>query len=210
MCRRWSRRCARTRSAAVRAAARGRSAGRRPRRWSRRGRTRRRSCRASTPSASALATALRTEKADAVREAAALALGDLGARRAAPWAALAQALKDKHPGTVKAAAQALRRMGKDARDAQARAAGAAGGQEGRRRGADRRGAVLLGQVRPDVTQALPVMREALADEKADDRVRKAVAEALGKLGKDGADASPTLAAVLVAKETASRSCGWRR
>jgi HEAT repeat protein len=150
----------------------------------------------------ALATALRTEREDAVREAAALALGDLGPEARGAVGSLAQGLKDKHPGTVKASAQSLRRLGKDARDAQlelqALLADKKADPESRVDAAH-----CLGQVRPDLTQALPVLREALADDKGDDRVRKAVAEALAKLGKEGADATSTLAAVLVAKGTSA-------
>jgi HEAT repeat protein len=148
----------------------------------------------------ALGNALRTDKSEAVREAAALALGDLAGDARGMVHALAQALKDKHAGTVKAAAQSLRRMGKDARDAQpelqALLADRTADAEAR---AD--AAQSLGQIRPDVSQALPVLREVLADEKADARVRRAAADTLGKIGKEAADATPTLAAVLVAKES---------
>lgn len=148
----------------------------------------------------ALANALRTDKTPAVREAAALALGDLAGEARGVLNALAVALKDKHPGTVKAAAQSLRRMGKDARDAQpellALLADKGADPEAR---ADAAG--CLGQIRPDLSQALPVLREALADEKADARVRRAVADTLGRLGKEAADATPALASALVAKDS---------
>ncbi|MFO0879564.1 MAG: HEAT repeat domain-containing protein [Gemmataceae bacterium] len=148
----------------------------------------------------ALGSALRTEKTDTVREAAALALGDLGPDARGAVGTLSQALKDKHLGTVRAAAQTLRRMGRDAREAQLELQGLL---------ADRKGdtearvdaALCLGQIRPDLTQALPVLREAIADEKNDPQVRRAVVESLGKLGKEAADATPSLAALLAGKDT---------
>lgn len=150
----------------------------------------------------ALATSLRTEKSDNVREAAALALGDLGTDARAAVGPLALALKDKHTPTVKAAAQSLRRLGKDARDAQV---------ELQQLVADRKAevearvdaAICLGQIRPDITQALPVMREVIADEKVELAVRRALVESLGKLGKEGADATPTIAALIVARDVPS-------
>lgn len=154
------------------------------------------------PIRDALATALRTEKDEAVRQAAALALGNLGPDARGAVGALGQALKANSPATVQAAVQTLRRLGKDARDAQsdlqALLAEKKADVEARIDAAH-----CLGQIRPDVAQALPVLREALSDEKADVRLRRAVAEALGKLGKEGADAAPTLGSVLAGKGTPS-------
>lgn len=148
----------------------------------------------------ALSTALRSEKFEAVREAAALGLGEMGPDARGTVGALAQALKDKHVGTMKAAAQTLRRMGKEARDAQPELQAVLADKK-----ADVEAridaAVCLGQIRPDVSLALAVMRETLADDKADARIRKALADALGKLGKEAVEATPALAAVLVAKES---------
>jgi HEAT repeat protein len=148
----------------------------------------------------ALSTALRTDKTETVREAAALALGDLGSDARAEVGALSFALKDKHAGTSKAAAQALRRMGRDARDAQLELQALLADKKAEVE-ARSDAAVCLGQIRPDVTQAIPVMREVLMDEKADVRVRKAVADALGRIGRDAADTSTNLATLMLAKET---------
>src|SRR5262249_12925686 len=66
----------------------------------------------------ALSAAMRTDKEESVREAAALALGEMGPDARGAVGALAVALKDRQPGVVKAAAGALRRMGREAHDAQ--------------------------------------------------------------------------------------------
>src|SRR5262249_45854470 len=47
------------------------------------------------------------------------------------------------------------------------------------------------------------LKDVLADAKADAALRKAVAETLGKVGKDAAETSPNLATVLVAKDSPS-------
>jgi hypothetical protein len=91
-------------------------------------------------------------------------------------------------------------MGKDAREAQADLlvllADKKADVEARQDAA-----ICLGQVRPDVSAALPVLKTVLADEKADTRIRKAVAEAVGKLGKEAAEATSTLANLLTARDT---------
>ncbi len=147
-----------------------------------------------------LITALRTEKDEAVREAAALALGDLGTEARGAVGTLATALKDKHPGTVKAAVQTLRRLGRDAREAQMELQGLL-----QDKSADLEAridaAYCLGQIRPDVTQALPVLRPMLLDEKLDPQLRKTVVEAVGKLGKEGADAAAHLGTILSGADT---------
>ena len=148
----------------------------------------------------ALAGALRTDTEPAVREAAALAIGDLGGEAKAVLGALTLGLKDKHAPTVKAAAASMRRIGPAARDAQA---------ELQTLLADKKAdavartdaAIALGQIGGDVKSALPVLEEVLADAKADAALRKASAEALGKLGKDAADSSAALGAVLIAKDS---------
>jgi HEAT repeat protein len=148
----------------------------------------------------ALAKALRGEKVDDVREAAALALGDIGGDARGAVGALALALKDKHTATVRAAATALRRMGRDAREAQAELQTLLADKKADAE-ARTEAALALGLARPDVAAALPVLREVLADKSADPALRKAVAESIGKLGKDAADASPTLAVVLIDKDS---------
>jgi HEAT repeat protein len=148
----------------------------------------------------ALGTALRTEKVEAVREAAALGLGDLGPDARGVVGSLAQGLKDTHAGTVKASAASLRRMGKDAREAQPELQTILANKKAE---VEPRvdAAISLGQIRPDVSSVLPVLKEVLSDTTADLRIRRAVAESLGKLGKEAADATSTLANVLVARES---------
>jgi hypothetical protein len=154
-----------------------------------------------------LAAALRTEKSAVVREAAASALGDIGPDARAAVGALALALKDRHVPTVRAAATALRRMGKDARDAQAELLALVGDTRADME-ARTEAAVALGQVSADVSQALPTLRTVLTDNKASSKeeaqakaqLRRAVAEALGKWGRDAADASATLGVVLITRE----------
>src|SRR5262249_49995580 len=162
-----------------------------------------------------LTVVLRTDKVDAVREAAALALGDVGSDARSAASALALALKDKHDGTALAAAISLRRMGKDAKEAESELTALVGDAKANP-DARAEAAVALGQSRVDVSSALPTMRSVLTDPKieapkdADDkakqaardkafRLRRAVAEALGKWGKEAADAAPTLAVVLIDK-----------
>jgi hypothetical protein len=101
---------------------------------------------------------------------------------------------------VKAAVSALRRMGKDARDAQAELQTVLADKKA---DTDVRteAAVALGQIKSDVSQALPVLKEVLADTKAPAATRKAVAEALGKMGKEAADATLPLAVVLISRDT---------
>src|SRR5262245_19107138 len=65
----------------------------------------------------ALMAALRANKADKVRETAAVALGRIGADARAAVATLAAALQDKHAGTSAAAAESLASMGETARAA---------------------------------------------------------------------------------------------
>jgi HEAT repeat protein len=160
---------------------------------------------------------LRTDKIDAVREAAAAALGDVGSDARGSASALALALKDKHDGTVVAAAVALRRMGRDAKEAESELTALLGDAKANP-DARSEAAVTLGQIRADVSSALPTMRSVLTDPKieapkdADEkaklaardkalRLRRAVAEALGKWGKESADAAPTLAVVLIDKNS---------
>src|SRR5262249_32535741 len=62
------------------------------------------------PGRDALSAAMRTDKVPRVREACAKALGEIGRDARAAVGALSLALKDKHPGTQAAAANALRLM----------------------------------------------------------------------------------------------------
>lgn len=142
-----------------------------------------------------LAAVLKTDKADAVREAAAWALGDLGPDARGSVGTLAGALKDKHAGTVRAAASALRKVGKDAREAEpdlvklladARADVVARTEAAR----------CVGFTRVDPAGMLAALKEVAADGKADAGLRRVVCETIGKLGKDGVEASAVLGAVL--------------
>ena len=179
--------------ALVKALARGQGSGHRPplravgrawrRRWSRRGRTRRTSCRASTPSA----TRSRRRCARRRRRLSARPprwhWATSGRTRGAVGA-LGQALKDKHPATVKAAVQSLRRIGKDARDAQADSKRCSPTRRPtRRRGTSTR--PTASAVRPDVAQALPVLARSAGRRQGRHPLRKAVAEALGQARQGG-------------------------
>ncbi|MFQ3592264.1 MAG: HEAT repeat domain-containing protein [Gemmataceae bacterium] len=147
----------------------------------------------------ALITALRLDKDAAVREAAAAALGDVGADARQAASALGVALKDKEVSVVRAAASALRRMGKDAkeasRDLQSLLADKAADLEARLDAV-----VALGVIRDDLA-VLDIFKEIVADPKADPRLRRATAEAIGKFGKDGAVAATVFRAVLISKDT---------
>ena len=147
-----------------------------------------------------LIVALRTDKSDAVKEAAAVAIGDVASDFRGAVGALALALKDKNAATVTAAATALRRMGKDAREAEPELLALAGNKDADLT-ARVESVVALGTIRADVPADLPTLRAVLADPKNDLRLRKAAAETLGKWGKESADAAPTLAAVLLEKES---------
>jgi hypothetical protein len=89
-------------------------------------------------------------------------------------------------------------MGKDAREAEPDLLAVAGNKDAELT-ARIESVVALSLIRADVPADLPTLRAALADAKTDPRLRKAVAETLGKWGKESADAAPTLAAVLVEK-----------
>lgn len=145
----------------------------------------------------ALIWALRNDRSGRVREAAANALARFEAEAEPAVAALAAALADLHPGTRTAAAEALRRIGKEARDAL---------PELQKLVRDAKGDLLarlqatlaLGRIGgPDAVSALT---EIAADKAAPAELRKAAAEALGNLGKDGAPAANTLATVLLERD----------
>ena len=148
----------------------------------------------------ALAAALRTDKEPAVREAAALAIGDLGIEAKPVLGSLTQALKDKHAPTAKAAASSMRRIGTAARDAQAELQVLLADKKADK-DARTDAAIALGQIGADIKQALPVLEEVLADAKAEATLRKAAADSIGKMGKEAAEASASLGAVLVAKDS---------
>jgi HEAT repeat protein len=151
------------------------------------------------PARDALASALRTEKEDAVREAAALALSEFAPDARGVIASLSNALKDKHTPTVRASISALRRMGKDARDVEPEVrellANAKADPEARVEAA-----TCLGQFLVDMPRCLPIFLDIVKDPKAAPALRKAVIDTLGKQGKDGADSTAALAFVLMSKE----------
>jgi HEAT repeat protein len=148
----------------------------------------------------ALVAALRTDRSGAVRQAAAAALGQLAQVKPeeveSAVSVLGAALKDAHAGTSNAAAETLRRMGKEARAAVPELQ-----QAVRDRNADPLtripAAQALGLIgSPDALPALAVLKEVLADVKALPDIRRAAAESIGKLGKDADDAIPLLASIL--------------
>lgn len=171
-----------------------------------------------------LVAVLRTDKSDAVKEAAAIAIGDVGSDFRGAVSALGLALKEKNKATVTAAATALRRMGRDAREAEPDLVAVVGDKDAELT-ARVESVVALGQFRADVSAALPTLRAALTDPKIEEpvnktdsnqerarkltlrlralRFRKAIVETLGKWGKESADASATLAAVVLEKEPAT-------
>jgi HEAT repeat protein len=147
----------------------------------------------------ALTSAMRLDKDDSVREAAATALGDIGSDARQAASALGVALKDKNPTVVRAAAVSLRRMGKDAREAsrdlQDLLANKNADTEARIEAT-----IALGVVRDDLA-VLDLLKNVVADEKTELRLRQAAAEAIGKYGRDGAGAATVLGAILLSKET---------
>ncbi len=149
----------------------------------------------------ALAAALRTDKSDRVREASAKALGDMKDKARGAAGVLAVALRDPHAGTRTAAANALRKLGKDAREALADLQTAL--KDAKLERLTRvHCALALGRIGPaDALPAVPALRDILGDPKNHEEIRKACADALGELGKEAADAAPTLGAVLTAKGT---------
>lgn len=157
----------------------------------------------------ALAAALRTDKSEHVREASAKALGDMKEAARGAVGVLAVALKDRHAGTRTAAANALRKLGKDARDALADLQ-AVLRDDKQERLTRVHCALALGRIgSPDALPAVPALKEILGDARNHPEVRKACADALSDLGKDAADAAPTLGAVLTARDadlTLRRAC----
>lgn len=147
-----------------------------------------------------LVTALRFDKADAVREAAALALGDIGPDARLAASALGAALKDKQTAVVRAAVSALRRMGKEAKDAQADLAALLGNSAADVE-ARTDAAVVVGLLRDDAATLVGVLKNLVADPKTDARLRRASTEALGKYGKEGAEAAVILGVLLLSKDS---------
>jgi HEAT repeat protein len=148
----------------------------------------------------ALEAALRTDQSEPVRESAARGLGYMKGEARGSVGVLARALKDPHAGTQTAAADTLRRLGRDAFEALAELQAVV--KDPKVEVATRvHCAHALGRIgAPDAVPAVPTLKEVLADTKAPGDLRKAAAEALGELGRDASDAVPVLAAALTAAD----------
>jgi HEAT repeat protein len=150
----------------------------------------------------ALVGALRNDKSGQVREAAAFALSKVRGETGDGVVALAAALKDEYPAVRAKAADALRRLGRDARDAMPELRQALSDKTG-----DRvtriQVALAIGRIGPpEALAGVPELTEVLADPKTPKEVRTATAESLGQLGRDAAvGAIPALAAALTAKDS---------
>lgn len=137
-----------------------------------------------------LLTALEKDTAGTVRQAAAEALGTIGPDDKATLY-LSRALKDKDPGTVRAAATTLRRFGKEARDARTELIALLADKTAEIE--TRTEAVLaLTVIGPNADDVLKTYKEIVAEPKYTLRFRRATVDAIGKLGKDGADAAALL------------------
>jgi HEAT repeat protein len=146
-----------------------------------------------------LTQALAVDKSGRVRAAAAGALGKLNPELARESVAvLAAALADPVSEVRGAAADSLRRLGKEA--APARSALEKLVQD---RDADPLARVQAAQALGRIAEpaSLPVLRDTLADVKAPTDLRVAAAEALAALGPSAADAVPLLASVLTADDS---------
>jgi HEAT repeat protein len=148
----------------------------------------------------ALATALRSDRSPRVREAAAFALGQQSGDVGGVVAALAGALKDEHPGPRSKAADALRRLGREARAALPELRHAV-----RDPANDRltriQAALAIGRIGPpEAVVAVSDLAAVLADTKTPAVVRTAAAEGLSSFGQDAAEAVPVLAAILTSAD----------
>lgn len=152
----------------------------------------------------AISLALRRDPSSAVREAAAAALGDIDPDEArSSVLLLAQALGDPSPEVVHAAADTLRKLGKDAADAapalvkllkDATAAALPRTQA----------ALALGRIgAPDAVQAgaIAALKEAIVSAETPPDLRIACVAGVGFFGKDSADAVPAVGALLGSKAT---------
>ena len=153
-----------------------------------------------------LAAAVQADKSPGVREAAATALGRMEADAAKAVPELKGALKDPQPAVRSSAAEALRRIAVD-KDAAKDVADALPELERlvKDNGADHLGraaaAATIGQVgAPEAVAAVGTLADAAADDKAPADVRKAAAEALGRLGEDAGAAAGMLASALSAAD----------
>jgi HEAT repeat protein len=150
-----------------------------------------------TPARDAILGALRKDPSGAVREAAANALAKLepaDVRSAIPT--LIERLKDDHPGTRAAAADTLRRLGRDAVEAVSALREAV--EDTKNEPLTRfQAAQALGRIGPpEAAAALPGLQKVLTDEKTPQEVRLAIIEVVGKFGKDSGPAVPLLGKLL--------------
>jgi len=149
-----------------------------------------------------LGTAVRTDKSPHVREAAATALGRMEGDAAKAVPKLTAALKDEQQSVRAAAADALRRIAVD-KDGAKEVANALPELEllVKDTQADHLGraqaALAIGQVgAPEALLAVGTLSNVAADDKAPADVRKAAADALGRLGTDAGAAAGRLGDVL--------------
>jgi HEAT repeat protein len=149
----------------------------------------------------ALAERLKEDKEGAVREAAAIALGNMVPDSKKVLSVLVAALKDSHPGTRAAAAQALGLLGTDAELALPNLLTALQDKK-----LDSFTRIYAAQAisRLDVggTKAIPALAGVLADQdtRKEQELRKAAAEALGKYGSIAQPAAVELGKALVNKD----------
>jgi HEAT repeat protein len=149
----------------------------------------------------ALVMALRTDKSARVREAAAFALGQQTGDPGAVVAALAAALRDEHSGPRSKAADALRRLGREARDALPELRQALSDPANDRL-TRTQAALAIGRIGPpEAVTAVPDLAAVLADVKAPTVVRTAAAEGIGSFGADAGGAVQVLAAVLTSADS---------
>jgi HEAT repeat protein len=158
-----------------------------------------------------LTTALRMDRSASVRQSAAAALGVFDPESRSEYRlvhdllpslpVLLAALRDPAPEVSNAAAETIRRMGPDAKDAVAELDKIL--KDPKIDPLTRAPvAQALGKIgAPDAVPALATMKEVLADPKTPREVRAAVAESLGKLGRDAGDALPVLGMVLTSADT---------
>jgi HEAT repeat protein len=148
----------------------------------------------------ALCVALRSDSSEKVRESAARGLAILGADARGAAGPLGTALKDASPNVVAGAADALRRLGKEAAEAQGELLVLLANKK-----ADPQvratAAFTLGQIAPEPREVLPTFKDVLGEPKAAPALVKSVIESIGKLGREGAELIPAVTALLNAKET---------
>jgi HEAT repeat protein len=151
-------------------------------------------------SVDALTASLKSDKSDKVREAAARALGEMGTDARFSVATLAGALKDKSLATREAAAASLGKLGPDAASALTELL-----ETAKDKSADRltraHAAFALGRLGGEVAdKTVPALGAFLSETDSPPEVRKAAAEALGRLAGNAKNAVPALAAALKDKQ----------